>query len=169
RGRGADQLVDGLALGAQRDQHAADLRRGGAAVHDLADHLGHLVARQPDPVERAPDRADDRRRPGPGAPPAGFARARVARPRFAPGGRRSIALGHEAARFGRVASAPAMRRKFASSALPAVVMIDSGWNCTPSSGAPAARPRTPMISSSHVLAVTSSPSGIDSGAITSEW
>jgi protease II len=51
-------------------------------------------------------------------------------------------------------------------------MIDSGWNCTPSTGVlvPArAATRTPMISSSQVLAVTSSASGTLSGAITNEW
>ena len=37
RARRADDLVDGLALHAQRDQQAADLRRRRLAVHDLPD------------------------------------------------------------------------------------------------------------------------------------
>ncbi len=127
RGRGADQLVDRLALGAQGDEEAADLGVGRLPVHDLTDHLGHLGARQMLAGERVRDAANDR---------GAHALARV--------------------------------RKFASSAFPAVVMIDSGWNCTPSSGAPRALRRTPMISSSQVFDVTSSVSGIVSGAITSE-
>jgi hypothetical protein len=35
RARQARQLVDGLALGSQRDQEGADLRLGDLAVHDL--------------------------------------------------------------------------------------------------------------------------------------
>ena len=46
RPRRADDLVDRLALHPQRDQQAADLGRRRLSVHDLADHLGHLVGGQ---------------------------------------------------------------------------------------------------------------------------
>ena len=62
RGRGADELVDRLALRAQRDEQAADLRRRRLAVHDLADHRGHLVARR-DRCGRARARSRARWRP----------------------------------------------------------------------------------------------------------
>ena len=42
----ADQLVDRLALGAQRDQHAGGLHLGGVAGHDLGQHRGGLLGGQ---------------------------------------------------------------------------------------------------------------------------
>src|SRR2546422_535707 len=48
-------------------------------------------------------------------------------------------------------------RKFAKRALPLRVMIDSGWNCTPSTGI--VRCRRPIIRPSSVHAVTSSSGG----------
>ena len=46
RARQAGQLVDRLALRAQRDQEAGDLDLGDLAVHDLGEHLGGLVGAQ---------------------------------------------------------------------------------------------------------------------------
>src|SRR6266436_7847844 len=48
-------------------------------------------------------------------------------------------------------------RKFFRSCLPSIVRIDSGWNCTPSTGW--RRWRSPMISPSSATAVTSSVPG----------
>src|SRR5438128_76836 len=58
-------------------------------------------------------------------------------------------------------------RKLPSSRFPSTVRMDSGWNCTPSTGQ--WRCRTPMISPSSAHAVTSSVSGTVWGRITSEW
>ena len=41
--RQADELVDRLALRAQRDQHAGGLDLGGVAGHDLGQHRGGLL------------------------------------------------------------------------------------------------------------------------------
>src|SRR5205085_11040624 len=49
---------------------------------------------------------------------------------------------------------PQREMKFLSKAWPCSVNMDSGWNCTPSTGSEAWR--TPMISPSSVHAVTSS-------------
>ncbi len=46
RGREADQLVDRLALGAQRDQHRRGLHLGGVALHDLGQHRRRLLGAQ---------------------------------------------------------------------------------------------------------------------------
>ena len=62
----------------------------------------------------------------------------------------------------------AIRRKFASSSLPAVGHDRLGMELHALDDG-ARLWRTPMISSSQVFAVTSSASGSDSGAITSEW
>src|SRR5438128_5033780 len=58
-------------------------------------------------------------------------------------------------------------RKLPSSRFPSTVRMDSGWNCTPSTGQ--WRCRTPMLSPSSAHAVTSSVSGTVWGRITSEW
>src|SRR6266852_1084449 len=57
-------------------------------------------------------------------------------------------------------------RKFFRSCLPSTVRIDSGWNCTPSTGR--RRWRRPMISPSSATAVTSSASGTVSRRTASE-
>src|SRR5664280_2095499 len=46
RARQAGQLVDRLALRAQSDQEARDLRLGHLPVHDLVEHVGGLVGAQ---------------------------------------------------------------------------------------------------------------------------
>src|SRR5204862_254991 len=58
-------------------------------------------------------------------------------------------------------------RKLPSSRFPSTVRMDSGWNCTPSTGH--RRWRTPMISPSSAHAVTSRSAGTVWGRITSEW
>src|SRR5262249_39192050 len=124
--RRARDLVGGLALHAQRDQKAPDLRRRRLSVHDAPEDRGDLLGGEGPPQEEPRQRR-------------------------------------------RYFHSP---MKFLSSALPAGVMIDSGWNCTPSTGVgvPAQRrARTPMISSSQVLAVTSSASGTVWRSMTSEW
>ena len=66
----------------------------------------------------------------------------------------------------------AASRKFFSIACPCSVRIDSGWNWTPSSGvfvAASSRWRTPMISPSLAVDVTSSSRGSDSRSSASEW
>ena len=55
----AGDLVGGLALQAQRDQEAADLRRRRLAAHDRAHHLTRLVAPQVVAVEKARERLLD--------------------------------------------------------------------------------------------------------------
>ena len=57
RAREPGQLVDGLALGAQRDQEARDLRLGDLAVHDLGEHLRGLLRAQVAPRGERVDRA----------------------------------------------------------------------------------------------------------------
>src|SRR5438876_467198 len=57
-------------------------------------------------------------------------------------------------------------RKFFRSCLPSIVRIDSGWNCTPSTGW--RRWRSPMISPSSATAVTSSVPGTVSVKTASE-
>ena len=79
------------------------------------------------------------------------------RPAVAPSDRVSAGItAFLEARAGTVLSAsgavdPSRARKFPSSALPAAVRIDSGWNCTPSTGERRGA-AAPMISS--VLAST---------------
>ena len=62
---------------------------------------------------------------------------------------------------------PFMAMKLRRRSLPTVVRNDSGWNCTPSTGS--VLWRTPMISSSPVLAVISRQSGRLSRSMSSEW
>ena len=64
-------------------------------------------------------------------------------------------------------NAPAAARKLASSPGPSGVRMDSGWNCTPSTGR--SRWRSPMTTPSEVSAVTSSTSGSEARSTTSEW
>jgi beta-lactam-binding protein with PASTA domain len=63
------------------------------------------------------------------------------------------------------AGAAARARKFRSMSWPAMVRIDSGWNCTPSTSS--SRCRSPMTMPSSVRAVTSSTAGMFS--TTNEW
>jgi len=56
---GTDELVDALPFCTQCDEEAADLCGSRLAVHDLADDLGHLGAREVVLVEGTRDRAND--------------------------------------------------------------------------------------------------------------
>src|SRR5215510_14627237 len=58
-------------------------------------------------------------------------------------------------------------KKLVSSRFPCSVMIDSGWNCTPSIGYCLCR--RPIIRPSDVVADTSRQSGQDSFSTISEW
>ena len=58
-------------------------------------------------------------------------------------------------------------RKLRSIAWPCSLRMDSGWNCTPSSAT--SRWRTPMISPSPLVAVTTSSGGSVARSIASEW
>ena len=53
RARQPGELLDRLALRAQRDQEAGDLRLGDLAVHDLGEHLGGLARRSGRGARRA--------------------------------------------------------------------------------------------------------------------
>ena len=59
RFRAAGDLVHGLALQAQRDEQAADLRRGRVADHHLVHHRTGLVAREVVSVEQPAQRLLD--------------------------------------------------------------------------------------------------------------
>src|SRR5581483_7288407 len=64
-------------------------------------------------------------------------------------------------------SAARIARKLRRMSWPAGVRMDSGWNCTPSTGS--SRWRTPMITPLSLHADTSSASGTLSGRMASEW
>ncbi len=93
---------------------------------------------------------------------ASSACAAPSRPRSSPSSSRSIA----SARISLGNAYASRARKLASSALPEPVRIDSGWNCTPSTGYE--RWRTPMTTSPSHQAVTSRSAGT-SASTTSEW
>ena len=59
----AGDLVRGLALRAQRDEEARDLRLRRLAAHDLVHPLARLVAREVVPVEQRAEQLLDHRRP----------------------------------------------------------------------------------------------------------
>src|SRR6185436_4524547 len=65
------------------------------------------------------------------------------------------------------AVAPSRPRKFPSSAFPDAVRIDSGWNCTPSTGSVWCR--SPMISPSSLSAEISRHAGSLARRTTREW
>src|SRR5690606_32769148 len=94
-----------LPLHPERDEQPADLRRPRLAVRDVAEHRRDLVARQ----VAAGDHRRDRLLDGHAGTPAA----------------REVAS----------ASPRLMSRKLRRMRMPSPVTIDSGWNCTPSSGA----------------------------------
>ena len=119
-----DDLVDGLALDAQRNEKSADLRVSGPTAHNLVHYRARFYAAQ----IRAGDQVL-----------YGF-------------------LYHSLA--------PQIRRKLANSCLPSIVKMDSGWNCTPSTGQ--CRCLNPIIVPSSLSAETSTQSGKRSGSTVSE-
>src|SRR5262249_39176908 len=134
-----------------------------AEVHVFHDHVGRgeearsrfgaqdrgviadpeLNALGPAPLDHPADQPDDLELGGGGGTTWRFARA------------------HHATKAVRVSS-----RKFRRSALPWPVRIDSGWNCTPSTGK--RRWRSPMISPSSARAEISSSEGKPSVSTTRE-
>ena len=85
RARRPDQLVDRLALHAQRGEQAADLRRRRRAVHDAVDDRLHRRARRDPPATAAAWRREEARR---GVGSRRLSRRRRTRRLSAPAGRR---------------------------------------------------------------------------------
>ena len=123
-----------VAAGAAGVDHALAPRTSSGVMRDCASRAPRRRARRPSRPSRAARRAARRSAPASPAPSmispttVGHLGARqVAAARST-----RASASRDAPARSSVARVPS--RKFASSFLPAVVMIDSGWNCTPSTG-----------------------------------
>src|SRR5207342_2994901 len=173
-GGGAGDLANGFLLYPQAGEDRRGHRRRHVAAHDLPHQIDHFVMEDLAVLDGALQgflRGD------------GHCVAQLTRSSRAQRRRREVE-GQPGCRLRLRRHAPTLRtngdvqekfyrsRKFFSNACPCSVRIDSGWNCTPSTGC--SRWRRPMISSNEpsslsVHAVTSRLSGKVSRATTSEW